>query len=135
MIMRILLLAFLCGFSLTSNAQEKQSKPSKSSDRTALRFTGGRGTLDTNRARADVRGKVLATRGKFLELSVGADDGLKIGDTVEVYRDESYLGRAVVRHMSDDRAVAEALAEFRKGEIKKGDRFATKLTNPPVADA
>ncbi|HIF33377.1 MAG TPA: hypothetical protein EYQ75_17380 [Planctomycetaceae bacterium] len=133
--MRILLLAFLCGFSLTSNAQEKQSKPSNSPDRTALRFTGGRGTLDTNRARADVRGEVLATRGKFLELSVGADDGLKIGDTVEVYRDKSYLGRAVVRHMSDDRAVAEALAEFRKGEIKKGDRFATKLTNPPVADA
>jgi len=64
----------------------------------------------------------------LIEISIGSDDGLRVGHTLEVYRNNSYLGRVVVRRAEPDRAVAEILREYRKGTIRKGDRVATKLS-------
>ena len=64
----------------------------------------------------------------LLEISIGSDDGLRVGHTLEVYRNNSYLGRVVVRRTEPDRAVVEILPEYRKGTIRKGDRVATKLS-------
>jgi chromosome segregation ATPase len=64
----------------------------------------------------------------LLEISIGSDDGLRVGHTLEVYRNNSYLGRVVVRRVEPDRAVVEILKEYRKGTVRKGDRVATKLS-------
>jgi hypothetical protein len=75
-----------------------------------------------------VDGVVTAIGQKDLfEISIGADDGLKKGHTLEVYRNSSYLGRVIVRETWPDRAVVQIIPEFRKGIIRKGDRVATKL--------
>lgn len=76
-----------------------------------------------------VDGVVTAVSDRDLvEISIGSDDGLREGHTLEVYRSNAYLGRVVVRRTEPDRAVAEILKEYRKGTIRKGDRVATKLS-------
>ena len=78
-----------------------------------------------------VRGIVNATRrasgNQFIEISIGADDGLKPGHTIEVFRGERYLGRAEIMRTEPDRAVARILRRFQKGQIQEGDHVATKL--------
>jgi hypothetical protein len=75
-----------------------------------------------------VDGQIVSVGAKdLLEISIGADDGIKQGHTLEVFRGSSYLGRVVVRETWPDRAVVQIIPEFRKGIIKVGDRVATKL--------
>ncbi|MBC8353426.1 MAG: hypothetical protein H8E66_15615 [Planctomycetes bacterium] len=63
----------------------------------------------------------------LVEISIGSDDGLRTGHTLEVFRNNSYLGRVKVQRLEPDRAVCEIIPEYRKGIIKRGDRVATKL--------
>ena len=64
----------------------------------------------------------------LVEVSIGSDDGLRKGHTLEVFRNNSYLGRVKVTDLEPDRAVCEIIPEYRKGIIKRGDRVATKLS-------
>ena len=73
-------------------------------------------------------GIVLAVGDKdLIEISIGSDDGLRVGHQLHVYRDRSYLGKVVVRKTMPDKAVVEILKDYRQGLIKKGDSVATKL--------
>ena len=63
-----------------------------------------------------------------IEISIGSDDGLRVGHTLDVYRDNLYLGRVVIVETALDKAVAKIMPEFRRGSIRKGDRVATKLS-------
>jgi hypothetical protein len=75
-----------------------------------------------------VEGQIVSIGQKdLIEISIGADDGLKKGHTLEVFRGNSYLGRVVVRETRPDRAVVQIIPEFSRGSIKVGDRVATKL--------
>ncbi|MEX2176920.1 MAG: hypothetical protein WD872_21310 [Pirellulaceae bacterium] len=64
----------------------------------------------------------------LIEISIGSDDGLKVGHAMEVYRDNTYLGRIVIRRTAPDRAVGQILKELQRGQIKRGDRVSTKLS-------
>ena len=81
--------------------------------------------------KTDVRAELAKAnrwrRARIDVISIGADDGLKKGHTLEVYRNNSYLGRVVVRDTMPDRAVVQIVPEFSKGKIRVGDRVATKL--------
>ena len=79
-----------------------------------------------------VDGIILAVGDRDLvELSIGSDDGLRAGHTLEVYRHgasvSKYLGRVEVVRLQPDRAVAKIIPEFRKGVIQKEDRVASRL--------
>jgi regulator of replication initiation timing len=75
-----------------------------------------------------VDGVVTAVGDKgLIEISIGEDDGLKAGHTLEVYSKNTYLGRVLVRRTYPDRSVVQIIPEYRKGIIRKGDRVATKL--------
>jgi len=63
----------------------------------------------------------------LIEVSIGSDDGLRAGHTLEVFRNNAYLGRVEVTQLEPDRAVCRIIPEYRKGIIKRGDRVATKL--------
>ena len=43
---------------------------------------------------------------ELVEVSIGADDGLLVGNTLEVFRDKKYLGRLEILRTSPDRARA-----------------------------
>jgi uncharacterized protein YhaN len=75
-----------------------------------------------------LHGKVLAVnRDNMVEVSLGADDGLRTGHTLEVYRGDKYVGRVEVLQSTTDRAVAKVLTGFRKAAIQKGDDVATRF--------
>ncbi len=76
-----------------------------------------------------VDGVVTAVSSKGLvEISIGSDDGIREGHQLEVFSGSSYLGRIKIRKISPDRAVGEIIPEFLKGEIKKENRVATRLS-------
>lgn len=81
----------------------------------------------------DVGGQVItAGGGGLIEISLGADDGLKKGDRLEVYRTggaggSTYLGRVEVVEAVPERSVCKIIPEYQKGAIQKGDRVASKL--------
>ncbi len=76
-----------------------------------------------------VDGVVLEVSDKDLvEISIGKDDGLKEGHSLEVYRGNTYIGRITIRRTGPDRAVGQIIKELQRGQIKRGDRVSTKLS-------
>jgi hypothetical protein len=75
-----------------------------------------------------VRGKVLAvSRDDLVEISLGSDDGLRVGHTLEMFRGSTYLGKLEVLRVTSDRAVAKIVPGFKKGVIQKDDDVATRF--------
>jgi len=78
-----------------------------------------------------VRGVVSAMQrsagSQLIEVTIGADDGLKPGHTLEVFRGERYLGRAEILKTEPDRAVGRVIRRFQQGQIQEGDHVATRL--------
>lgn len=74
-----------------------------------------------------VQGEVLAVSEGLVEVSLGRDDGIREGFTLEVHRGGQYLGRLKVRTVRDHKSVAEVLTSFQKGYIQAGDRVNSKL--------
>ena len=72
-------------------------------------------------------GDVLAVAENSIEVSLGGDEGLQTGHTLEVYRDGQYVGRAVVKTVKPDRAVAVILREYSRGIVQRGDKVTTRL--------
>lgn len=87
--------------------------------------------LPTDAVKPRVDGFVSAIRRRggslLIEVTIGADDGLQVGHTVEVFRKTKYLGRVEILKTSPDRAVGRVDNKFQEGRIQEGDRVATKL--------
>lgn len=68
----------------------------------------------------------VSTQNKdFLEITLGEDDGIRLGHELDVFRNRSYLGRVVIRKVSTNRSVAQVKSQ--KNPIKKYDSVTTKL--------
>lgn len=74
-----------------------------------------------------IDGVVVAVADNAIEVSLGGDDGLQAGHQIEVYRNDEYLGRAVVKTVKTDRAVAILLREYSRGIVQRGDKVTTRL--------
>ncbi len=72
-------------------------------------------------------GRVIAVAGGSIEVSLGGDEGLQTGHTLEVYRDGEYVGRAIVKTVKPDRAVAVLVKEYARGIVQPGDKVTTRL--------
>jgi hypothetical protein len=72
-------------------------------------------------------GRVIAVASGAIEVSLGSDDGLRVEHVLEVYRDDEYVGRAVVTSVQPDRAVARLVKEYVRGVVQRGDRVTTRL--------
>jgi hypothetical protein len=64
----------------------------------------------------------------LIEVSLGMDDGLRVGHRLEVFRPDAYIGHAVVLKVDPDRAVAQIDEKSQRGLVKVRDRVATKLS-------
>jgi hypothetical protein len=64
---------------------------------------------------------------KYVLVSLGSDDGISKLHTLDVYRQDKYLGRVQVTKTEPQRAVAKVLDGFRKGAIRVGDSVATQI--------
>ncbi|MEX1042330.1 MAG: hypothetical protein WDZ51_16985 [Pirellulaceae bacterium] len=63
----------------------------------------------------------------LVEVSLGSDDGIIAGNTMDVFRGDTYLGRIRILRTEPNRAVGQVLQEFRRGLIREGDYVSTKL--------
>jgi hypothetical protein len=72
-------------------------------------------------------GDVIGVAENSIQVSLGSDDGLQVGHTLEVYRSGQYVGRAIVRSVKSDRAIAELVREYSRGIVQRGDKVTTKL--------
>lgn len=64
---------------------------------------------------------------QLVEVSIGSDDGLKTGNTLEVSRGDKYLGRLEIIETSPDKSVARVDRRYQQGAIQEGDRVATRI--------
>jgi hypothetical protein len=74
-----------------------------------------------------INGVVMAVADDAIEVSLGFDDGLQKGHQIEVYRNDEYLGRAIVKSVKPDRAVAVLVREYARGIVQRGDKVTTRL--------
>lgn len=75
-----------------------------------------------------LNGKVNEINGRdLIEISIGFDDGIRPGHVVQIYRGNTYIGQAIVKQTSPDRAVAQLVRDMMKGTIQRGDNVTTKL--------
>jgi len=65
---------------------------------------------------------------ELVEISLGSDDGLRVGHEMEVSRGRQYLGRVIIRRTWDDHAVGEIIPERLQGPMQPGDKVVTKVT-------
>jgi peptidoglycan hydrolase CwlO-like protein len=72
-------------------------------------------------------GDVIAVATGSIQVSLGSDDGLQVGHTLEVYRGAEYIGRAVVKSVMPDHAVAELVKDYSRGIVQRGDKVTTRL--------
>jgi hypothetical protein len=80
-----------------------------------------------------VDGYVKEAQNEYVVISLGSDDGLTRGHTLEVFRPgptanaSKYLGRIEITETHADVSVGKVIPQFRRGNIEKDDRVATKL--------
>ena len=74
-----------------------------------------------------MNGVVVAVADDAIEVSLGFDDGLQTGHQIEVYRNDEYLGRAIVTSVKPDRAIAVLVREYSRGIVQRGDKVTTRL--------
>jgi hypothetical protein len=87
-------------------------------------------TFDTplSRQPPQVFGRVLAVdKNDRAEISIGSDDGLLEGNTLEIIRGSKYLGKMQIVEAHPHRAIGAILPEFKRDVIRKDDEVATKL--------
>ena len=86
-------------------------------------------TTPTDHIAPKVDAVVLEVSDKdLIEISIGSDDGIKVDHKLDIYRDNTYLGRIVIMRVSGDRAVGRIMKELQRGQIKRGDRVTTKFS-------
>lgn len=83
---------------------------------------------DVTQITPDVDGIVTAVAQDTLQISLGFDDGLREGHQLDVFRGATYLGRIKLLKIAPSTAVGEIIPEFRRGEIRKGDRVAKDVS-------
>ena len=72
-------------------------------------------------------------RPKYVEITIGSDDGLKTGHLMDVFRsgasgkDSQYLGKIRITSVEPDSAVGEVVESAKVGIIEEGDNVTTKL--------
>ena len=75
---------------------------------------------------ADLKGEILAINSnKQVVVSVGRDDGLRVGHTLEVSRPGQYLGQIEIKRIEDDKAIGQITIS--KGFIQKGDKVGARI--------
>lgn len=70
---------------------------------------------------------VSATVNGLVELSLGEDDGIRVGHRLDVFRDSKFLGTVIVKSVTHNRATAEIVPELNEAPIRENDRVTTEL--------
>jgi hypothetical protein len=93
-----------------------------------LKSVGMTTSTPLNKQPGNVRGEVLAVdKDDRAEVSLGSDDGLLEGNTLEIYRGNRYLGRMQILEVQPHRSIGTILKEYKQDTVRSGDNVATQL--------
>lgn len=65
---------------------------------------------------------------ELVEISIGSDEGLRVGHELEVSRGRQYMGRVIIRRTWVDHAVGEIIQNRLQGPMQAGDKVVTKVS-------
>jgi hypothetical protein len=85
---------------------------------------------DKGQAIPNVIGTVLRVseeRGDLVEISLGSDDGVRVGMKLDVFIPGQYRGKVEVRKVLPDKSAAQVLPDYSKDKILPNDQVATRL--------
>jgi chromosome segregation ATPase len=74
-----------------------------------------------------VDGKITEVSRDRVELSIGEHDGVRVGQNLDIYRGEKYVGRVRVVKAEPDSAVAAIETEYLQFPILRGDNVSSRL--------
>jgi len=74
-----------------------------------------------------VNAVVVKSTGPLFAVAAGSDDGLREGHVLDIYRGDTFVGRAIVREVQNDLAVLETVREFMQTSVKEGDNVTSKF--------
>jgi multidrug efflux pump subunit AcrA (membrane-fusion protein) len=75
-----------------------------------------------------VAGTVTAVSSTKVELSIGFDDGVRVGQQLDIYRGDKYVGRIKIIDAKPDNAVGSILTEYQQLPIQRGDNVASHIS-------
>ena len=81
----------------------------------------------TDQIPKQLEGLVTKRRDDFIAVSLGTDDGLRVGHSLDVYRADRYVGRATVTRTENDISAARLLPEYERALVREGDYVTTKF--------
>ena len=83
--------------------------------------------LETANPPATLNAIVLSASPDLVVISCGADDGLRVGHTLEVTRGNTYVGSIEVREVTPDRSICKINKEKQQNSFQVKDRVVPKL--------
>ena len=83
--------------------------------------------LETANPPATLNAIVMSASPDLVVISCGADDGLRVGHTLEVTRGNTYVGSIEVREVTPDRAICKINKEKQQNSFQVKDRVIPKL--------
>lgn len=64
---------------------------------------------------------------ELLVISLGTDDGIRTGHTMDIYRGNRFIGKAVVSRSDANQSLLKVTPEYRQTAVREGDHVTTKL--------
>jgi hypothetical protein len=79
--------------------------------------------------RIPVSGKITSIGRDKVEISIGMDDGVRVGQELDVSRGSVYVGRVKVVEAQPDKAIATVLAKYQQVPIQHDDFVGSELNS------
>ncbi|HZZ28655.1 MAG TPA: hypothetical protein VFE46_11690 [Pirellulales bacterium] len=114
---------------ILANLQERNTQLATDVSKAKMILTGlGLSIEDpADASRIPVAGLITAVSHSKVQLSIGTDDGVRVGQELDIYRGEKYVGKVRVIEVKPDGAVATILTEYQQYPIQKQDSVGSQL--------
>ncbi len=93
----------------------------------AMKHAGITVNTPTDHIPTPLEGVVTRREDDFIAVSLGTDDGLRVGHSLDVYRNDRYVGRATVTRAEDNMSAARLIPEYQRTLVREGDYVTTKF--------
>jgi predicted nucleic acid-binding Zn-ribbon protein len=82
----------------------------------------------TEKLAQDVKGEIREVSGDKVVISIGFDDGIRVGQELNVFTKTAFRGKVRVIKVEPDKAVGEIIPDLLKGRMQRGDSVANKIS-------
>jgi hypothetical protein len=112
-----------------ANLQERNTQLTMDVSKAKMILKGLGMSIDdpADASRIPVAGVITAVSHTKVELSIGTDDGVRVGQELDIYRGDKYVGKVKITQVEANSAVASILTEYQQYPIQKGDNVGSNM--------